>query len=215
MNLIISLGSNNVAKIAAVVCAFGRYPELWSDREGVEFLHLSASYDTSGPTSAQKKQSKASNFGSPDMASGVNKNPLTLQEIFTGAKNRSLQAYKNAINIRGACDFAVGLEAGVFPVEGANSGFMDISICAIYNGRQFFWGGSPLFEYPKIALDRILKGEEAGLLIEIFGKEGKGRKGAIGPLSAERIYRDEFEELAVLMALCPIVSKSLYQKRKK
>ena len=41
---------------------------------------------------------------------------------------------------------------------------------------------------------------------DIF-KNAKGRTGAIGNLTKERICRDDFEELAVMMALTGIVDK--------
>lgn len=45
---------------------------------------------------------------------------------------------------------------------------------------------------------------------DIFGDTAKGRKGAIGVLTKERVYRDELEEYAVIMALTKIVSKEIY-----
>lgn len=39
-----------------------------------------------------------------------------------------------------------------------------------------------------------------------------GRKGAIGVLTKERVYRSELEEYAVIMALTKIVSKDIYNK---
>ena len=60
-------------------------------------------------------------------------------------------------------------------------------------------------------VDRILQGEELGYMNDIFGNTAKGRKGAIGVLTSGRIYRDELEENAVVMALTKIVSKEMYQ----
>ena len=205
------IGSASVAKIAAVVRAFGRYPELWSGKGGVEFICPPSSITSTRLELRRTDENKNISHKSSEDISGVGKNPLTLGEIFAGARNRSLYAYEYATKNKGSCDFGVGLEAGIFPVKETNTGFMDVSICTIHDGTQFFLGGSPLFEYPQKAVNLILKGVEAGALKEIFGEGGKGRKGVIGPLSGERIFRDEFEELAVLMALCPIVSRQLYQ----
>ena len=60
-------------------------------------------------------------------------------------------------------------------------------------------------------VDRILQGEELGYMNDIFGNTAKGRKGAIGVLTSGRIYRDELEENAVVMALTKIVSKEMYE----
>ena len=38
-----------------------------------------------------------------------------------------------------------------------------------------------------------------------------GRKGAIGVLTSGRVYRDELEEYAVMMALTKIVSRGVYE----
>ena len=89
---------------------------------------------------------------------------------------------------------------------------MDASICAIYDGKKYYIGFSPSFEYPQNAVNRVLQGEEIGYMHDIFGNTAKGRKGAIGVLTSDRIYRDELEEYAVIMALTKIVSKDVYKK---
>ncbi len=48
---------------------------------------------------------------------------------------------------------------------------------------------------------------------DVLGKTAKGRKGAIGVLTSGRLYRDELEEYAVIMALTKIVSKEIYDKK--
>lgn len=112
----------------------------------------------------------------------------------------------------GTCDFGVGIEAGMYPVSEVETEYMDASICAIYDGKRFYIGFSPSFEYPQNAVDRVLQGEEIGYMHDIFGSTAKGRKGAIGVLTSGRIYRDELEEYAVIMALTKIVSKDVYEK---
>ena len=112
----------------------------------------------------------------------------------------------------GTCNFAVGIEAGMYPVPETETGFMDCSICAIYDGKDYYVGFSPSFEYPKNAVERVLNGEEIGFMHDIFGSTAKGRKGAIGVLTSGRVYRDELEEYAVIMALTKIVSREIYEK---
>ncbi len=112
----------------------------------------------------------------------------------------------------GTCSFGVGIEAGMYPVKEAETGYMDASICAIYDGEKYYLGFSPSFEYPQSAVTRVLQGEEIGYMHDIFGNTAKGRKGAIGVLTGERVYRDELEEYAVIMALTKIVSKEIYDK---
>lgn len=112
----------------------------------------------------------------------------------------------------GTCDFGVGIEAGMYPVAEVDTKYMDASICAIYDGKTFYVGFSPSFEYPQNAVKRVLQGEEIGYMYDIFGNTAKGRKGAIGVLTNGRINRDELEEYAVMMALTKIVSKEIYEK---
>ncbi len=108
--------------------------------------------------------------------------------------------------------FGVGIEAGMYFVEEASTKYMDASICAIYDGKNYYIGFSPSFEYPQSAVNRVLQGEEIGYMHDIFGNTAKGRKGAIGVLTAGRVCRDELEEYAVIMALTKIVSKEIYEK---
>ena len=112
----------------------------------------------------------------------------------------------------GTCGFGVGIEAGMYPVEAVNTKYMDASICAIYDGEKYYIGFSPSFEYPQTVVDRVLQGEELGYMQDIFGNTAKGRKGAIGVLTSGRVYREELEEYAVIMALTKIVSKDIYEK---
>lgn len=100
----------------------------------------------------------------------------------------------------------------MYPVKEVETQYMDCSICAIYDGEKFYIGFSPSFEYPQNAVDRVLQGEELGYMHDIFGQTAKGRKGAIGVLTSGRVYRDELEEYAVIMALTKIVSKEVYEK---
>ena len=109
-------------------------------------------------------------------------------------------------------EYAVGIEAGMYEVPEIETKYMDASICAIYDGNKYFIGFSPSFEYPKEVVERVLDGEELGYMEDVFGSTAKGRKGAIGVLTSGRVYRDELEEYAVIMALTKIVSKEIYYK---
>ena len=100
----------------------------------------------------------------------------------------------------------------MYEVPEVDTKYMDASICAIYDGNKFYIGFSPSFEYPQSVVNRVLLGEELGYMEDIFGNTAKGRKGAIGVLTAGRVYRDELEEYAVIMALTKIVSKDIYDK---
>lgn len=197
----ISIGTRSQPKIAAVCSAFSRYPELcFRDSDRLQFVILPA------------EKRGESHVPGIDPVSRISRNPLTLEETVTGAKNRAYEAFQHCMTQYGSCDYGVGIEAGLFPVPGTKTGYLDTSICAIYNGSDYAIGGSPLFEYPEAVTERILNGEEAGLISDFFGNTAKGRPGVIGPLTSGRVNRDEFDHYAVMMALTRIVSDQLYKK---
>jgi len=100
----------------------------------------------------------------------------------------------------------------MYSVPEVDTKYMDASICAIYDGNTYYIGFSPSFEYPQTVVDRVLAGEELGFMEDVFGNTAKGRKGAIGVLTSGRVYRDELEEYAVIMALTKLVAKDVYEK---
>jgi inosine/xanthosine triphosphatase len=200
----ISIGTRSLPKIGATCRAFSLYPELWVKKgdNAIKFFILPEQMREPEKTEKVDKTSK------------VSLNPLSLEETIEGAKNRAKEAYDFCTNAEGSCDFGVGLEAGLFPVTSLESGYFDTTMCCIYNGQDYFFGGSPLFEYPNKVIERILAGEEAGLIIDFFGETAKGRPGVIGPLTDGRVMRDEFEMSAVIMALGKVVANGLYLKGK-
>lgn len=201
----VSIGTRSKPKISAVCAAFAMYPELcFADADQLHFVIL-----------PKEKRGEAKGAASTDQVSGVSCNPMTLESTILGAKNRAREAYLHCIQAHGECAFGVGIEAGLFPAEGVQTGYLDTSICAIYNGEEYFIGGSPLFEYPAAVVRRIQAGEEAGLISDFFGDSAKGRQGVIGPLSGGIVNRDEFDRYAVLMALTRVVSAELYAKDEK
>lgn len=198
--MIISIGSRSLPKVAAVSRAFSRYPELWINEDSVQFVII------------PKEERGTSKGIEVDKISKISCSPLTLEETLLGAQNRAKEAYNYAQKSLGKCSYGVGVEAGVFPVSGINTGYFDTTVVAIYDGQEFFYGTSPMFEYPKAVIKRIVNGEEAGLIIDFFGETAKGREGVIGPLTNNRVYRDDFEEVGVLMAIAQIIRKDLYTR---
>ncbi|MBR5232393.1 MAG: DUF84 family protein [Clostridia bacterium] len=197
----VAVGTRSLPKISAVCTAFSQYPELCFAREdALHFVIL--------PEKMRSDESSAA-----DPVSGVSRNPLTMESTLEGAKNRAKAAYDHCLSAYGSCAYGVGLEAGIFPVFGTQTGYMDVSMCAVFDGENYTVGGSPLFEYPQAVTDRLLKGEEAGLIADFFGDAAKGREGVIAPLTGGRVCRDEFDRYAVVMALSKIVSSRLYNRK--
>jgi inosine/xanthosine triphosphatase len=149
---------------------------------------------------------KAEGIGVP---SGVRAQPLSINEAMRGAKNRAKRAYAAS---KQKCDYSVGLEAGLFRFP-CNSGWMDFTACAIYDGKRFHFGASPAFEYPRHITKRALRGTEIGdMFTELTGDKDSGRKGgAIGFLSKGRVKREDYVAKAVEMALVPLTRRDLYE----
>jgi len=130
--------------------------------------------------------------------SGVSEQPLTLEETMQGAINRAKNAFKS-------CDLSFGIESGFFPVNKTNTGFMEISVCAIYDGTTFHFGFSPAFECP----DYVMKHVKAGFdLSQACNKAGLSddpaigkQQGIIGILTKGRVTRKDYTQKALQMAL--------------
>ncbi len=92
-------------------------------------------------------------------------------------------------------------------VPKTKSGYMDVCVCAIYDGREFHLGLSSAWEFPdKIVMDFILKD---GLdMSQAINKAGITKntqigscEGAIGILTKGRLDRKEYTKQALRSAL--------------
>lgn len=139
---------------------------------------------------------------------GLKPQPIGLEEIVEGAKRRALHA-------RGSfpgCDFAVGVEAGIFFAAGVP---LDVQAAYVVSGSGGeSLGFSPAFPLPRRFVDGLLGGryrelEEAA--DEHFGTSGIGEKGGLVKLlTKSRVTREDLTYYAVLMALIPFENRSLY-----
>ncbi len=198
--MLISIGSRSIPKISAVSRAFSKFPELWTDDESLEFVILSK--ENRGDAKNSEK----------DKVSGVSCNPISLEETIKGAKNRAKSAFDYAVKTKGKCNYAVGLEGGLFKVDEVNTKHLELSVAVIFDGKNYYYGTSPAFELPKAAVVGAYQGKEAGLMDDVFGTTTKGRQGIIGTLTEGRLNRDDFEEMGVICALAGIVRKDIYDK---
>ncbi len=138
------------------------------------------------------------------VSSGVRPQPIG-DEVIEGAINRAKNAY-------GDCDFSVGVEAGLFPIKNTITGYVDFQVAVIYDGKRYSIGFGPGFEFPPFVVERALKGEEVGKVMEDFtGIEDIGKKvGAIHYLTKGKVSRVELTRMAVVMALIPWLNERLY-----
>ena len=106
------------------------------------------------------------------------------------------------------------MEAGLFRVEGALTGYIDLQWCAIADREgKITLGCSPGFELPPTIVRGVLegKGEVGSLFEEAFNVKRIGETiGAVGFLSRGLLDRAEITEQAVLMALIPRINRETY-----
>lgn len=134
--------------------------------------------------------------------------PKNLGETVAGAVARAKQACKGH-------DYGFGIESGLMSVPQTKSGFMEVAVCAIFDGTKIHLGLSPAFEWPKKVIDGILNGgldgsqamKEAGLTSQ--DKIGEN-EGLVGLFTKGRINRTEYNKSAVIMALMHLENSKHY-----
>jgi inosine/xanthosine triphosphatase len=141
--------------------------------------------------------------------SGVPEQP-TEDETFAGADNRAQAALRKA---RGS-DYAVGIEAGLLSTPYFNRHF-DVQCVIILDkdgGRSASHGGG--FYYPRPVEAQVLAGKTVSAVLGPIAKDPRlgSTSGAVGFLSNGLVDRRELTRHAVLLALVPRISRSLYQE---
>ena len=131
--------------------------------------------------------------------SGVSDQPKTLEETVQGAINRAKGAFKD-------CDYAFGLESGLMAVPRTKTGFIDVCVCAIYDGVEYHLGLSSAWEAPKAVMEHMLKDgldmNDAALKAG-FTKDPKvgSTEGLVGIMTKGRLTRKEYTKEAIRTAL--------------
>src|SRR3989344_517192 len=126
-----------------------------------------------------------------DVDSGVSAQPKSFEETIQGAINRAKDSFKD-------CDYSIGLESGLMNVPHSKSGYMDVCVCAIYDGKEFHIGLSSAWEFPKKEITASILNEgldinqamyKAGLTEK---KHIGSEEGAIGYFTKGRMDRKEY-----------------------
>ncbi len=142
-----------------------------------------------------------------DVFSGVREQPIGIEEIVLGSKNRAKNSFIN-------CDYSIGLESGL--ISPYSDSFLDVCSCSIYDGNNFYSGFSEAFEIPRYIVKMIFEENldlsqatrKAGLTnSEKIGNE----KGIINILSGGRFTRAGQIKTALKMALIPLENARLYK----
>ncbi len=143
--------------------------------------------------------------------SGVPPQPIGLEMIVMGARNRAVSISKAL----GNCDYSVGIEAGIFVAHGT---VMDVQIAYVIDsqGRESM-GFSPAFPLPRKFGEALLAGRARELEVlvdEFYGTKDIGDKGGfIKLLTRSAVLREDLTKYAVIMALLPWINAELYELR--
>lgn len=145
---------------------------------------------------------------SHQVSSGISEQPFSLEETVRGATNRAKNAFKD-------CNYSFGLESGFMSVPHTKTGYMDVSVCSIYDGSQFHIGLSPAFEPPKEVF-RVMR-EEGVDMSEATRRVGLTEhpkvgvaEGIIGILTKGRMMRKDQTKQAIIMALIHLENPLLF-----
>ncbi len=136
---------------------------------------------------------------SKETTSGVVDQPKSLEETIKGAINRAKRIFKD-------CDYSFGIESGLMQISQTESGYMDVCVCAIYNGEKIYLGFSSAWEVPSLIMQFIIEEDlnmsEAALKAGLTKSLNIGsEEGLIGILSKGKLTRKEYTKEALRTAL--------------
>ena len=143
-----------------------------------------------------------------EVSSGVSDQPKSIEETIQGAKNRAINSFKD-------CNLSIGYESGLLKIPETKSGYVNIDVCAIYDGNKFHLGFAPMFEYP-IEITKLVFEKEMDINQAFFEKSlspvpNMGSfEGAIGFLTKGRMTRKELTMHGIRMALIHLEFPELY-----
>ncbi|HEV3029291.1 MAG TPA: DUF84 family protein [Planctomycetota bacterium] len=119
--------------------------------------------------------------------SGVSPQPLSLGEIVRGARERARRAFAD-------CDYAVGIEAGVFRVASVTPRPFQMTMACVFDGVREALGSGPFFEIPESMVRKIVSSD----------------RGSVALVTKGKVTREVVTAEAIVMALAPFVSADRY-----
>jgi inosine/xanthosine triphosphatase len=125
-----------------------------------------------------------------EVPSGVQPQPLSFGEVARGARNRARGAFQED------CDYAVGIEAGVFRLAAVSPRPFQVTLACVFDGEREALGAGPFFELPERLLREIVKND----------------KGSVSLVTKGKVTRRDVTRDAVMMALAPFVTPKLYEQ---
>ncbi len=138
--------------------------------------------------------------------SGVNTQPLTLEETIIGAKVRAIRAFPGS-------EYSIGLESGAHRIM--DKRYLELTACSIYDGKEHHFGYSSAFEIPLPLVELLRLGftlEQACVEARLTQNQQIGQaEGLIGILSQGKLTRKEYTKQAIVTALFALQNPELYQ----
>ncbi len=146
-------------------------------------------------------------------SSGVSEEPLSLEETVRGAKNRAEEAYHRITDYK---HLGIGLESGLMEIPLTQSEYMDVCICAIYDGTKHHIGMSCGFRIPQEVARLIFEEKfdlnQAMIRHNLTSNSKLGQaEGTVGILTNGRICRKKYIKQSLITALISIENASLFQ----
>ncbi|OQA03504.1 MAG: Non-canonical purine NTP phosphatase [bacterium ADurb.Bin400] len=134
-----------------------------------------------------------------EVLSGVSDQPKSIDETVAGAINRARKVFSD-------CLYSVGLESGLMAVPGTKTGFMDVCVCAIYDGKECHLGLSSAWEAPKAVTNYMLNEgldmTQAALKAGLTDNPQVGKaEGLVGIMTKGRLTRKSYTQEAIRTAL--------------
>ena len=136
---------------------------------------------------------------SVDVSTGIADQPKSLEETVQGAMNRAKNAFHD-------CTYSFGIESGLMVVPDTKTGFMDVCVCAIFDGNEYHLGLSSAFEPPieivKYMINDGLNMTDATYKAGLTKSRNLGSKeGLIGIMTKGKLTRKEYTKEAIRTAL--------------
>lgn len=141
----------------------------------------------------------AADVSGTEVASSVSEQPKSLDETVRGAMNRALGAFND-------CDYGIGLESGLMQVPNTKTGYMDVCVCAIYDGKEYHLGLSSAWEAPKDVTSYMINDgltmNEAAMKAGLTKNPKVGAaEGLIGIMTKGKLDRKAYTKEALRAAL--------------
>lgn len=145
-----------------------------------------------------------------DVVTDVFGHPKTMEETTRGAVGRAQKAFEGNT-------FGFGLESGLVVVPHTRTGYLEIQMCAIYDGKNTYLGSAPGFEWPPKVAELIALGKADGSqAFKMAGfteneKQGAEQNGIIGILTKGRMPREQQAVYSIIMAMVQLDNKDMYR----